>query len=358
MAKSTRRPQQIFSVVMWVLSVIFAGFLMGLGGLIIKDLPSVDKSLNAEMIMDAKALEGLRSQQSTLQSQMLPLNRASEDAQTFERSARADFRSAKSNFDNWISTRTATENAATNPEVLRRTRDLDVLEAKAREAERKVADARSALREQERKIADVRKNIQTLRTDAMPQYNRSVRARDLRVFGFRLLLTLPLLLAAAWMIVKKRKSAYWPLYRGFVMFSLFAFFVELVPYLPSYGGYVRYSVGILTVAVAGYFLIKQMRKYLARKQLEEAKSEEVRRKSIDYETALKKIAAKTCPGCDRAIVSCDGVHTDYCVHCGIHLQRECPSCETRNVTFYRYCLCCGTENEELVKPGSIQDATA
>jgi len=352
MAKSTRRPQQVFSVVMWVLSVIFAGFLMGLGGLIIKDLPSVDKRLNVEMFMDLGAHEALKSQQNNLQNQLLPLKRASEDAKTAETSARADYRSAKSNFDNWISTRTATESAATNPEVLRRTRSLEVLEANAREAERKVADARSALREQEREIADVKKNMQMLRSEAMPQYNRAVRARDLRVFGFRLLLTLPLLLAAAWMVVKKRSSAYWPLYRGFVMFSLFAFFVELVPYLPSYGGYVRYSVGILTVAVAGYFLIKQMRKYLARKQLEEARSEEVRRKSIDYETALKKIAAKTCPGCDRAIVSQDGVHTDYCVHCGIHLQRKCPSCGTRNVTFYRYCLCCGAENEELVKPGS------
>ena len=140
------------------------------------------------------------------------------------------------------------------------------------------------------------------------------------------------------------------------MFAGFAFFVELVPYLPSYGGYIRFIVGIFLVLVAGYFLIKQMRKYLERKLEEEARSEADRRKSIDYETALKKIAAKSCPGCDRSIVTRDGVHSDYCVHCGIHLQRECPNCETRNVTFHRFCLSCGTENEELVKPASVVSA--
>lgn len=358
MAKSTRRPQQLYAIVMWILSVIFAGFLIGLGGLIIKDLPRMDSQITVEDFVDSSALRGLETQERSLEKQLTPLRRASEDAYEVQVAARADYRSEKTNFDNWISTRTATESAATNPEVLQRTRELETLAARSRMAERAVADAQAALREREREVEDVRSNIRALMNDAQPQFNRAIRARDLRVFGFRLMLTLPLLLAAGWMLAKKRGSAYWPLYRGFVLFALFAFFVELVPYLPSYGGYVRYTVGILTVAVAGYFLIKQMRKYLARKQLEEERSEAERRQSIDYETALKKIAAKTCPGCDRSIVTRDGVHTDYCVHCGIHLQRECPSCNTRNVTFYRFCLCCGAENGEVVQRGKAPPAPA
>lgn len=356
MAKSTRRPQKIFAVVMWILSIVFAGFLVGLGSLVIRDIPRVDKSIIVEDFVDAEQMKALRAQEVTLSDQVTPLYREVQDAQQAEDIARANYNAAKARFDNWIATRTATQSADTNPEVLTRTRELESLSGQVRTAERLVEAAQAKQREKSRALNDVQSNISKLRAEATPLYNSARRAQDMKIFGFRLLLTLPLLLIAAWMLLKNRASAYWPLYRGFVLFSGFTFFFELVPYLPSYGGYVRYSVGIILVTVAGYFLIKQMRKYVERKQLEEARSEAERRKSIDYETALKKIASKTCPGCDRSIVTRDGVHSDYCVHCGIHLQRECPSCQTRNVTFHRFCLSCGAENMELVKPGAPPSA--
>ncbi|GLQ19754.1 hypothetical protein ACFFUB_15095 [Algimonas porphyrae] len=355
MAKSTRRPQQFYAIVMWVLSVIFAGFLIGLGSLIIRDIPRVDQPVLIEQFVDANRIETLRESETLLESQTLSLRRRVEDAVNAQSAATADYRAARASFDNWIATRTATQADATNPEVLVRTRELEGLTDQIRQADNAVEQAQQVLRDQQRVLADTRDAMVQLRADADPDYRRARRAQEFRVFAFRLALTLPLLLLSGWMLAKKRRSPYWPLYRGFVLFSLFAFFVELVPYLPSYGGYVRYTVGILTVIISGYFLIKQMRRYLARKQAEEARSEVERRQSIDYETALKKIAAKTCPGCDRSIVNRDGVHSDYCVHCGIHLQKECESCGTRNVTFYRYCLSCGTPNAET--PG-VQSQSA
>ena len=86
---------------------------------------------------------------------------------------------------------------------------------------------------------------------------------------YRLALTLPLLVVAGWLFVKKRKSTYWPFVWGFILFALFAFFVELVPYLPSYGGYVRYIVGILITLLIGRQAIVSLNRYLEKQRLAE-----------------------------------------------------------------------------------------
>ncbi|WP_026942340.1 hypothetical protein [Hellea balneolensis] len=346
MSKSTRRPQQIFTIVMWLLSIIFAGFLIGLGGLIIKDLPQVDRQITVEQFADTKALEAADNSLENQQGALLNLRRNIEDAQEDQRTAREDYQSARASFNNWIKTRNATQSSAQNPEVIARNRTIEELKQDERTAQRDVQDAQTALRNAERELSDIRSARSDIISQARPKYRAAKRAQELRVFLFRLALTLPLLLVAGWLLMIKRKSAYWPLYRGFVLFALFAFFVELVPYLPHYGGYVRYTVGIIMAMIAGHFIIRSMRRYMERKKTEEARSESERRQSIEYETALKKIAAKTCPGCDRSIIQRDGVDTDFCVHCGIRLQEKCGSCGNRNISFHKFCLSCGVASPE------------
>lgn len=345
MAKSTRRPQHIFTIVMWVLSLIFAGFLIGLGGLLIKDLRKVDKPLTIENYVESGELTRIKGEQNRLSQLLRQQQRNMEDARAQFNSAQEDYDSARNSLRNWLETRTATEASDQNPEVISRNRNVESLNNKRRERMTRLEEFETQIRNTQRQTQDLRRQRTDLLNAARPEFNAKKRARDLRVFLFRLALTLPLLLAAGWMAKTKRGSSYWPLYRGFILFALSAFFVELVPYLPSYGGYVRYGVGILMVLGISHFIIKGMRNYVARKQAEEQRSESERRQSIDYETALKKITAKTCPGCDRAITQRDGIETDFCVHCGIRLQEKCTQCGERNISFHRFCLCCGTPTQ-------------
>ncbi len=357
MSKSQRRPQQIFMIVMWLVSFVFAGFLTGLGGLVIRDLPKADAYISLEQFADQSALKRL-DQEIVLKSDNIePLRRNVEDASQVKQARSDDYMAARASFDNWILTRNATQNSEQDQEVLSRTREVEALKMREREAGVKLDAAQSVLREAEREISDQNMVRRDIIEEARPKFKAAKRAQDLKVFLYRLALTLPLLIAAGWMAKARRKSQYWPLYRGFILFALFAFFVELVPYLPSYGGYVRYSVGVVLVLITSYFLIRAMRQYVDRKQVDEARSESERRQSIEYETALKKIAAKTCPGCDRSIIKNEGVDTDYCVHCGIRLQRECRSCGTRNVSFHKFCLSCGVPSPETLEAEALESGS-
>jgi membrane protease subunit (stomatin/prohibitin family) len=117
--------------------------------------------------------------------------------------------------------------------------------------------------------------------------------------------------------------------------------VELVPYLPSYGGYVRYVVGIVMTVIVGRYAILALNRYLARQKLAEQQPDQVRREELSYDTALVRLGKGVCPGCERPVDLKNG-EIDFCPHCGIGLFDHCGLCETRKNAFSRFCHACGT----------------
>ncbi len=341
MFKGARARERLFAGLMWLVSIVLAGFLIGLGSLVIADLPRVSHPVTVEQFIDPVQQAALARQGQTLEHASEAARAKVDQADKAAGKAGSAYQSAKETFDNWIQTRTATSDRSQDPEVLSRTRELDRLKAAEGAAD---ATRDSLTAEADTITSQFQKNqaaITALRVAAWPKFERAKFIEDMKVFGFRLALTLPLLAISAWMLLRRRGGDYWPMMRGFILFSAFAFFVELVPYLPEYGGYVRYAVGVLLTLVLGHYGVKGMRAYLKAREADETRAEPERVQSIEYDEALKKLAARACPGCDRTLPATE-TPIDYCVHCGMHLFNHCPACDTRKFAFFRFCMTCGT----------------
>ncbi len=358
MFKSLRVPERLFSIAMWAVSLVFAGFLIGLGGKVVGDLPGVDQSLSIERFMDPAKTAPIRQQRDQLRDEQNRVDNTRNTLSLALDSSRTTYTARKEAYDNWRATRTATSDPEQDPDGIVRMRVLDtLLEAQSRA--QKSIEVQDARRLQITQAIDSLDSEESrLRDDALPAYKRAQFQQELKVFGIRLALTLPLLLIGIWLIAKKRKSDYWPLARGFVLFALFAFFVELVPYLPSYGGYVRYIVGIVLTLVAGHYVIRAMKLYVAKRQVVEKQTETQRRAALGYENALRKMSANLCPGCERTIVGGANAATNFCVHCGMKLFDNCPACTTRKNAFFQYCPTCGVPGEHHEHPPASMPAPA
>ena len=341
MTRSLRLSEKWFNRGLWVIALVFAGFLIGLGNVIVGDLPQVDGRIVQDDFIDTAKVAPLRAERDAAVARadaaQAPLDQA---ALRFQAASQA-YLSGRETFQNWVATRTATERPGQDIELMARTARLDTLKAaedrarNAAEAQRQIMlDARQAQSRAEARLVPLTAAAQT-------RYEAALRASELRVFGYRLALTLPLLVIAGWLFARARQSKWWPFVWGFIIFALFAFFVELVPYLPSYGGYVRFGVGIIVTVLVGRYAIVALNDYLAEQRRIEAQPNAARRETLGYDAALARLDKGVCPGCERP-VDLKNPAIDYCPHCGIGLFDHCTVCTARKNAFSPYCHACGT----------------
>lgn len=341
MSKGLRLSEKWFRRGLWLVAIVFAGFLVGLGGTIVGDLPKVEKPLRTEDFLDKPAADRLRAGIRDAERTAREAQDALEQARLKRRVAEADTQTARESFQNWIATRRATQLADQDPEVIARTQALDRLKVAERNAQAAEQRQDQVLLDARQAEARARRQLQEMESEAHRKLSQEARRLELRVFLYRLALTLPLLAAAVWLLRKKRHSTWWPFVWGFAFFAVFAFFVELVPYLPSYGGYVRYTVGIILTVLVGRQAIVALNRYLEKQKAAEQMPDAQRREELSLDTALARMGKGVCPGCERPL-DFKSEKLDFCPHCGIGLFDRCTQCATRKSAFAKFCHSCGT----------------
>lgn len=344
MKTSLRLSEAWFRRGLWLLSLVFASFLIGLGGTVVGDLPRVERALQRDDFIDRPAAAALRDALTGAQKAQIEADEALAQTRLRARTAQANTQTAQASFNDWLATRGATARPEQDPALIDRTRTLDALRAAQRQAQAEVERQQQLALDARQTAARSQRQLDELEAVAAERLQAAERRQELRVFGYRLALTLPLLAVAGWLFVRHRKGSGWPFVWGFVFFALFTFFVELVPYLPSYGGYVRYGVGIVLTLLIGRWAMAALQRYLARQQAAEARPEPARRQALDYDVALARLAKGVCPGCERP-VDLKNAAIDFCPHCGIGLFDRCDGCGTRKSAFARFCQGCGKAAE-------------
>lgn len=340
MSKSLRLSEKWFRRGLWLVALVFASFLIGLGGTIVGDLPQVEQHKTVEDFINKEKVAPLRDALKQAEEVQSAAQRDLEQVELQLTAAEQANTTAREAFSNWVATRQATQQPEQDAELIKRTQALDNYTAHVDKVQKQVNAQQKIVLDATQQQSSLQEQIGLLEKDAYVLLDAEERRVQLRVFLYRLALTLPLLVIAGWLFVKKRKSAYWPFVWGFIFFALFAFFVELVPYLPSYGGYVRYLVGIVVTVLVGRSAINGLNRYLAKQKVAEQLPDTERRKELSYDLALARLAKGVCPGCERG-VDLKNTAVDFCPHCGISLFDHCGHCQSRKNSFAKFCHCCG-----------------
>lgn len=344
MYKQLRGPERLFRLGQWAVALLFAYFLTQVGASLIADLPSLSAAPDYETFLDQAGVAKLERAADEARKKIELLDKELAAQRDALATARRDYERGKESFDNWMETRRSTARSEQDPEIVARARQLDQqlhrqqdIDAGIQKTEKEKDAVQAALRAN-------RDTVVKLREEANASYTKAVYWNSLKAFSIRLLFVGPVLILGIVAFRKYRKSPHWPFAWGFILFALFAFFFELVPYLPSFGGYIRYGVGALLTFLGGRVLMRSLQQYLERKRQEQAAPQEARKQDIRYEKALEAIAKNQCPSCERATPGTDG-SVNFCMHCGLRLFKNCPHCGLRHNAFFMFCPACGANAE-------------
>ena len=168
MSKSLRLSEKWFRRGLWLVALVFASFLIGLGGTIVGDLPKVETPLRVDDFLDKPAADKLRAEAKAARQAEQDAQTALEQAQLQRSKVRSEVQAERDSFNNWLSTRSATQRADQDPEVLARTQALDVLKLAERKTQQAVEAQQQAALDARQTAAARQEQLNRIATAQVP----------------------------------------------------------------------------------------------------------------------------------------------------------------------------------------------
>jgi predicted RNA-binding Zn-ribbon protein involved in translation (DUF1610 family) len=356
-----KKLERTSKLVYYSISGILCLFLILLSNRIIDDLDTATVAPQIESFENKEVMGGLEKKANVSTAQIENLTIKKETIEKTIQTAKENYTNEKQSFDNWVQTRKTLGSPDKDIEVTNRAKKLDKMYGVEQQWRAELSDKQNQIEQEEKKLYETQRSIEKEEEIAQKKYYEELKKYDLKVFLIRLLFVAPVLGLGIFFFVRYRRHKYWPLYFGFTLFSFYAFFFGLVPYLPNYGGYVRYAVGIILSAGLGFYAIKRIRLFIETRQAELKISTQERAKKIKLEVAEKALKNHYCPSCGNDFIvkkweinpsknNKNDVYqlvTDFCRHCGLELFKKCTACGNKNFAHLPFCSSCGTNTTEI-----------
>jgi len=351
---NNKRLEKTSRLINYFISLILCVFLILLSSKLIDDVDEWEESPSVEAFENTQFLKEKEDEKSEIERKIDLKNEKINSIENTIKIANSNYLNEKKSFDNWLETRKTVGSPKEDKEVLSRAAKLDEFYKTEMEWTRELTLLQDSIATLGKQKSTVQKLINQEQDRAYEEQEATFRTYEVKVFLIRLMFILPIFLLGIFFIVKYRKHKYWPLFLGYVLFAFYAFFFGLVPYMPSYGGYIRYIVGIVVSVGLGVYSINKIKAFIERKKEELSVSTSERAKKVQTETAEKALDNHMCPSCgkdfimkkwDKPLANSKievlGTVTNFCRFCGLQLFKDCSNCGSGNFAHLPYCSNCG-----------------
>jgi len=353
---SVTRIEKVSRFVLVIVTLVLAGFLIALGNKVLGDVDTWVPAPLQESFVDQAAMTKARAAQASVDKEMGAFTETRALYQKSLDKAQRQYEAQKQSYDDWLQARTTIGSSQEDTEVRGRAKSLDHFRQIQESWQAKIDEVEAQSAGTALKVSEAQARVSQLEAEGQARYTIAMHRYTLKVFCLRLALVLPILALAVVLFLRSRKGRFWPMVWGYGIFSLYAFFMGLVPYMPSFGGYIRLVVGVLLTLLAAFYVIRQLNRYLQKKKEELEASTQDRSASIQEEIALRAFQSHSCPSCERdflirkwypkvrqasEIRSIDEA-PGFCNFCGLPLFGSCQACGHKNFLHFPYCSCCGS----------------